>query len=51
MRKLAIIAAMGLLVAAAAAGTVPAGAGAGPTVIRVVERATTDEVTDIGAPR
>jgi len=50
MRKLGIIAAMGLLVAAAAAGTVPAGAGAGPAVIRVVERASTDEVADVGAP-
>jgi len=49
MRKLAIGMAMGLLVVAAAAGTVPAGAGGGPTVIRVVERATTDEVIDVGA--
>ena len=40
---------MGLLVVAAAAGTVPAGAGGGPTVIRVVERATSDEVIDVGA--
>ncbi|MGZ8580570.1 MAG: dirigent protein [Actinomycetota bacterium] len=50
MRKLAIAVAMGLLVIAAAAGTVPAGAGGGPTVITVVERATTDEVVDIGDP-
>jgi allene oxide cyclase len=50
MRKLAIVGAMGLLVVAAAAGTVPAGAGGGPTVIEVVERAPTDEVIDIGAP-
>ncbi len=50
MRTLAIAAAMGLLVIAAAAGTVPAGAGGGPTVISVVERATTDELVDLGAP-
>jgi hypothetical protein len=49
MRNLAIAVAMGLLVVAAAAGTVPAGAGGGPTVISVVERATTDEVIDVGA--
>ena len=48
MRKLAIVGATGLLVVAAAAGTVPAGAGGGPTVITVVERATTDRVIDIG---
>jgi hypothetical protein len=48
MRTLTIAAAMGLLVVAAAAGTVPAGAG-GSTVITVVERATTDEVIDLGA--
>lgn len=50
MRKLAIVTATGMLVVAAAAGTVPAGAGAGPTVIAVVERAITDEVIDVGAP-
>lgn len=48
MRTLTIAAAMGLLMVAAAAGTVPAGAG-GSTVITVVERATTDEVIDLGA--
>lgn len=49
MRKLAIVAATGMLVVAAAAWTLPAGAGGGPTVITVVERATTDEVIDVGA--
>jgi hypothetical protein len=49
MRKLAIVATTGVLVVAAAAWTLPAGAGGGPTVITVVERATTDEVTDVGA--
>ena len=49
MRKLAIAATTGILVIAAVAWTLPAGAGGGPTVITVVERATTDEVIDIGA--
>ncbi len=51
MRKLAIAVAMGLLVSAAVAVSVPAGAGGGGRiVIKVVERATTDEVIDVGAP-
>lgn len=50
MRRLAIVGTMGLLVVAAAAGTVPAGAGGGATVIAVVERATTDELIDVGEP-
>lgn len=49
MRTLAIAVAAGLLAVAALAGTVPAGAGSGPTIIHVVERATTDEVADVGA--
>jgi allene oxide cyclase len=47
MRKLAIVAATGLLVVAAAAGTLPAGAGAG-AVVTVVEHASTDKVIDLG---
>jgi allene oxide cyclase len=50
MRRLAIVGTMGLLVVAAAAGTVPAGADGGATVIAVVERATTDELIDVGEP-
>ncbi|MDH5224778.1 MAG: dirigent protein [Actinomycetota bacterium] len=48
MRTIAIAVATGLLLAAVAIGTIPAGAGAGPTVITVVERATTDKVIDVG---
>ncbi|HWC69684.1 MAG TPA: dirigent protein [Actinomycetota bacterium] len=50
MRKLAIAVAIGLLAGAAVVVSVPAGAGSGGrTVITVVERATTDEVIDVGA--
>jgi hypothetical protein len=48
MRTLAIAVTTALLVAAAVAGTMPAGAGGGPTVISVVERATTDKLVDVG---
>ena len=48
MRKLGILVATGLIVAVAAGGMLTAGAENGVKVVRVVERATTDELIDVG---